>query len=153
MAAVDILKVSFEFSSKLGIRELPQLGSGNESNIKGLHVVGDLADAPIIKVALNQGYEVAKAIMEELKTPSPPDSDTLDVLVIGAGPAGIGAALALGELGAHYMVLEKERPFNTIQNFPKAKFIFSEPRSLENRGNFCSDQRSTRNSFCASSNQ
>lgn len=135
MALTDHLPISFEFSPKLGIRELPELDGRHQSNVSGLYVVGDLADAPIIKVALNQGYEVAAALCDELGTPSA-DPELLDVLVVGAGPAGVGAALALRERGFRYLVLEKERPFNTIQNFPKAKHVFSEPRSIENKGSF-----------------
>ncbi|MEZ4322259.1 MAG: NAD(P)-binding domain-containing protein [Myxococcota bacterium] len=135
MALPDITKISFEFSPKLGIRELPELDGRHESNVTGLYVVGDLADAPIIKVALNQGYDVAKQVCDSLGAPSQ-DPDVLDVVVVGAGPAGIGAALALQERGYRYLLIEKERPFNTIQNFPKAKFVFSEPRSIENKGSF-----------------
>ncbi len=136
--AAEILKVSFEFSSKIGVREQPFLSADKESSVGGLYVVGDLADAPIIKVALNQGYEVAERLADQLKdTPAP--EGVLDVVVIGAGPAGIGAALALTDKGASYVLLEKERPFNTIQNFPKAKLIFSEPRAMENKGNFWFD--------------
>ena len=139
MAAIDILKISFEFSPKLGVRELPKLDAGKQSNVKGLYIVGDLADAPIIKVALNQGYEVAQKIAAELKKEGAAEDGVCDVVVIGAGPAGIGAALALQEAGLRYVVVEKERPFNTIQNFPKAKFVFSEPRAIENKGNFWFD--------------
>ena len=133
--ARDILKVSFEFSPKIGVRELPQVDARNESNVRGLYIVGDLADAPIIKVALNQGHEVAEAIWAELGSSSS-DADLLDVAVIGAGPGGIGAALALQDAGARYAVFEKGEPFQTIQNFPRNKLIFSEPRHIENKGNF-----------------
>ena len=44
MGAVDILKISFEFSPKQGIRELPDLNSKYESNVRGMFVVGDMAD-------------------------------------------------------------------------------------------------------------
>ncbi|CAM2006488.1 NAD(P)-binding domain-containing protein [Acanthopleuribacter pedis] len=132
MGRPDILKISFEFSSKLGVRDLPKLDQLHQSNIPGLYVVGDLADAPIIKVALNQGYEVA----QKLDFPQVGEADVLDVAVIGAGPAGIGAALALQDGGRRYRVFEKEKPFATIQNFPKAKMIFSEPRQMHNAGNF-----------------
>lgn len=137
--SADILKVSFEFSSKIGVRDMPWLKTTKESNVKGLYVVGDLADAPIIKVAINQGFEVAEKIAAELKAEGPGKEGILDVLVIGAGPAGIGAGLALKAAGLTYAIVEKERPFNTIQNFPKAKFIFSEPRSIESKGNFWFD--------------
>ncbi|CAM2066080.1 NAD(P)-binding domain-containing protein [Sulfidibacter corallicola] len=135
MGRPDILKIHFEFSSKLGVRDLPKLAGNHQSNVRGLYVVGDLADAPIIKVALNQGYDVAKRVVEDLPEASG-DEDVLDVAVIGAGPAGIGAGLALEDAGKRYLILEKERPFSTIQNFPKAKLIFSEPREVENRANF-----------------
>lgn len=134
MASSDLLKISFEFSPKLGIRELPQLDANHQSNISGLYVVGDLADAPIIKVALNQGYEVAEKVAKQLS--STHDPNILDVAIIGAGPAGIGAALALKEAGARFVVFEKGQPFQTIQNFPKAKHIFSEPREMIQKGNF-----------------
>lgn len=137
MTSLPILKVSFEFSSKIGVRELPKLGPDKQSNVPGLYVVGDLADAPIIKVALNHGYELAERLAAELKaSPGPAGDDVLDVLVIGAGPAGIGAGLALEDAGVRYAIFEKGRPFQTIQNFPKSKLIFSEPREMESRGNF-----------------
>ena len=128
----DILKVSFEFSPKIGVRELPALDGRNESNVPGLYVVGDLADAPTIQVALNQGHRVASEVFTRvLGGRSAEDPELLDIAVIGAGPAGIGAGLALNELGARYAILEKEQPFATIQNFPRHKLIFSEPRSIE----------------------
>jgi thioredoxin reductase/ferredoxin len=131
----DILKLSFEFSPKIGVREAPRIDDRYQSDVKGLYVVGDLADAPIIKVALNQGYDVAKRVWEE-DLGGTTGTDVLDFVVIGAGPAGIGAALALNEVGANYTVLEKERPFATIQNFPRSKLIFSEPKHIANKGNF-----------------
>ncbi|NNE43904.1 MAG: NAD(P)-binding domain-containing protein, partial [Gemmatimonadetes bacterium] len=57
--------------------------------------------------------------------------EPLDVVIVGAGPAGIGAALALQARGLRFAVLEREQPFATIQNFPKSKLIFSEPREIQ----------------------
>lgn len=135
MALADILNVSIEFSPKLGVRELPQIDGNHQSNVPGLYIVGDLADAPIIKVALRQGFDVANHLADSLGSPST-DPDVIDVVIIGAGPAGIGAALALKERGLRYVVIEREAPFATIQNFPKAKLIFSEPKEMANPGNF-----------------
>jgi CRP-like cAMP-binding protein/thioredoxin reductase/Fe-S-cluster-containing hydrogenase component 2 len=39
---------------------VPQLSDTYESNVKGLHVVGALAGYPLIKQAMNQGYEVVE---------------------------------------------------------------------------------------------
>jgi NosR/NirI family nitrous oxide reductase transcriptional regulator len=133
----DLLKLSFEFSPKLGVRDLPRLGKNHESNIKGMYIVGDLADAPIIKVALSQGHTVAKALAKELGAPS--DKDELDVAIVGAGPAGIGAALGLRDTGLRHAIFERENPFSTIQNFPKGKLIFSEPHEIQNPDGFWFD--------------
>jgi thioredoxin reductase len=135
LALSETLNVTIEFSPKLGVRELPLLDRNHQSNVPGLYIVGDLADAPIIKVALKQGFSVAQHIADGLAAPSQ-DGGLLDVLVIGAGPAGIGAALALKERGLAYVLIEREAPFATIQNFPKAKYIFSEPKEMVSPGNF-----------------
>ena len=128
MAVTDLLKVSLEFSPKLGVRELPRIDRHHQSNVKGLYIVGDLADAPVIKVALKQGYDVAMHIADT--TPKGL------VVIIGAGPAGIGASLALTEREVDHVVFERELPFATIQNFPKGKLIFSEPVGMESPGDF-----------------
>jgi thioredoxin reductase/polyferredoxin len=122
----DILNVSFEFSPKVGARQLPELDKNYQSTVKGLYIVGDLADAPVIKIALNQGYEIARHIASL----GPDDRFDYDCLIVGAGPAGIGGCLALKEAGRRYLCVEKETPFNTIQNFPKNKHIFAEPRPI-----------------------
>ena len=134
MSLKDILDLSFEFSSKIGTRQLPKLSETYESNVKGLYIVGDLADAPVIKIALVQGFDVANKVVDRDFGGSAPTGGDFDcdVVVLGAGPAGIGAALALSRRGVRYQLIERERPFNTIQNFPKHKHIFSEPRDFGN---------------------
>lgn len=130
----DIMKISFEFSPKLGVRELPRLKANHESNIKGLYIVGDLADAPVIKIALHQGHKIAQNLIQTVKPST--DKKMLDFAIVGAGPAGIGAALAIAEAGLSYTVFEREVPFATIQNFPKGKLMFSEPYEVHNPEGF-----------------
>jgi thioredoxin reductase/ferredoxin len=142
VALDDILDISFEFSSKIGVRDLPRVDANKESDVRGLYVVGDLADAPIIKAALGQGYEVAQHIARRLGPPST-DEDLYDVVVVGAGPAGIGAGLALCETGHRFVILERQRPFDTIQNFPKHKVIFAEPASVPTVAGFWFDDATT----------
>jgi thioredoxin reductase/polyferredoxin len=138
MAFDEILNITFEFSPKVGTRQLPKLSKRYESNIPGMYIVGDLADAPVIKISLNQGYDVANGIFQnDFKGVVPPKQDgVVDVAVIGAGPGGIGAALACQKNGLSFELIERERPFNTIQNYPKNKHIFSEPRDFGNSARF-----------------
>ena len=105
----------------------------NQSNVAGLYIAGDLADAPVIKMALQQGHDVARHIASELGAPTS-EPGLYDLVIIGAGPAGAGAALALESSGLRVLVLERSDPFSTIHDFPMGKMIFSEPRELPTPG-------------------
>ncbi|MBK9645820.1 MAG: NAD(P)-binding domain-containing protein [Deltaproteobacteria bacterium] len=121
------------FSAQVGVRALPELDADRQSSVPGLYIVGDLADAPIIKAALHQGHALGQRIAAGLGAPSE-DPELLDVLIVGAGPAGVGAALALEGGPFRHRVIERELPFATIHHFPKKKLIFAEPRSLPTPG-------------------
>lgn len=112
----------------------PVLGKGNESNVKGLHVVGDLAGAPVIKLAMAQAVEVVEHVAAQPGMGGGGGDGVLDLLVVGAGAAGLNAALAAQEKGLSYLVLEKERIANTIENFPEGKWVYAEPDSQPARG-------------------
>ena len=113
----------------------PVVGRGNESNIKGLHIIGDLAGAPVIKLAMAQGVEVIDYIstLAEMKD-NTQSNGAVDVLIIGAGAAGLNAALAAQDTGMSNIVLEKGKIANTIENFPEGKWIYAEPDSQPPKG-------------------
>lgn len=115
----------------------PALGKGNESNLKGLHVVGDLAGAPVIKLAMAQAVEVIDYLAELPEMKRRPESagfELLDVLIVGAGAAGLNAALAAQEKGLSCVVVEKEKIANTIENFPEGKWVYAEPDATPPKG-------------------
>ena len=117
-----------QFSPFIGVDPRPTIDRFQESSVKGLYVVGDLVSAPAIKFAFWQGYQVGKRLVETLQPTDQPD--VYDVCIVGAGPGGIGAALALKDSNLRYIILEKERPFFSIENFPYGKFIFSDPEEM-----------------------
>lgn len=59
--------------------------------------------------------------------------DTLDLLIIGAGPAGLSAADAARSEGLSYVVIEKGTIANTIRQYPVGRTMFSTPNELEMR--------------------
>jgi bacillithiol disulfide reductase len=61
------------------------------------------------------------------------NSDTLDLLIIGAGPAGLSAADAAAREGLTYLVIEKGTIANTIRQYPVGRTMFSTPNELEMR--------------------
>jgi thioredoxin reductase (NADPH) len=56
---------------------------------------------------------------------------TLDLLIIGAGPAGLSAAYAAAQEGLDYLVIEKGTIANTIRQYPVGRTMFSTPNELE----------------------
>jgi thioredoxin reductase (NADPH) len=55
----------------------------------------------------------------------------LDLLIIGAGPAGISAAYEAKKLGLDYLVIEKGLIGNTIYNYPVGLTVFSTTNEIE----------------------
>jgi len=61
------------------------------------------------------------------------DNEQLDLLIIGAGPAGLSAAEAAVREGLNYLVIEKGTIANTIRQYPVGRTLFSTPNELEMR--------------------
>src|SRR5436189_3704754 len=54
-----------------------------------------------------------------------------DVLIVGAGPSGLSAAIAAKEHGLDYQVVEQGVLVNSIFNFPPYMVFFTTPELLE----------------------
>ena len=57
----------------------------------------------------------------------------LDLVIIGAGPAGLSAADGAAAAGLDYLVIEKGTIANTIRQYPVGRTLFSTPNELEMR--------------------
>ncbi|MFQ5647221.1 MAG: NAD(P)-binding domain-containing protein [bacterium] len=111
----------------------PVVDENLESNVPGMFIAGDLAGAPVIKLAMEQGFQVINHIAS-LPDGKGSDPDCYDVLICGAGPAGINAAFQAKEKGLSYLLLEKSKVANTIEDFPEGKWIYAEPDSVAPKG-------------------
>jgi thioredoxin reductase (NADPH) len=58
-------------------------------------------------------------------------TEPLDLLIIGAGPAGLSAAYAAAQEGLRYLVIEKGTIADTIRQYPVGRTLFSTPNELE----------------------
>jgi len=57
-----------------------------------------------------------------------------DVVIVGAGPAGISAGLRASELGMKYIILEKDRSMEVLREYPEGKDTYDHPKDLEIKG-------------------
>src|SRR3989441_5746694 len=60
-------------------------------------------------------------------------SETFDLIIIGAGPAGLSSDLAAAQEGLNYLVIEKGTIADTIRHYPVGRTLFSTPNELEIR--------------------
>jgi thioredoxin reductase/polyferredoxin len=111
----------------------PALKSNFESSTPGVYVIGDLAGAPVIKQAMAQGHDVIEHISRQPDARAN-DLSAYDIIVVGAGAAGLNAALAAQEKGLRVLVLEKNKMAQTIEDFPEGKWVYAEPDAVPPKG-------------------
>ncbi len=117
------LKIGTE---KRGV-DLPHVSEDFETNIKGMYIAGELGGMGLIKNSVEQGQQAMRNIAKNKK---PSKENVLDVVIIGAGPAGISATLAAKELGLSALTLEQDSLGGTVYTFPRSKIVMTAPMDL-----------------------
>ncbi len=108
----------------------PVIDENFQSSIPGLFIIGDLAGAPVIKLSMEHGCSAIKHINSLADAKDNADVD-YDVIICGSGAAGITAALEAKANGIRYLLLEKGKLAQTIEEFPEEKWVYAEPESVE----------------------
>lgn len=107
--------------------DLPHVNEDYETNIKGIYIAGELGGMGLIKNSVEQGQ---MAIENMVKAKKPSREGILDVVIIGAGPAGIAASLAAKEHSLSSITLEQDTLGGTVFTFPRAKVVMTAPMEL-----------------------
>ena len=117
---------------------LPTLTPEYETSIKNMFIVGELGGLALIKNAVNQGRECIDTISTRLtsRTPSPDSADTADVLIVGAGPAGLSASLRAIERKLNYITIEESEIGGTVAKYPRQKLVMTSPVEFPLYGKF-----------------
>lgn len=115
-------------TSERGV-DLPEVDEFFESSRPGVHVVGELGGMGLIKNALTQGLQVAERLAEIVPAGG-------EVVVVGAGPAGLATALGLQARGVGYRLLEQDTVGGSVAHYPRRKVAMTEPVDLPLVGRF-----------------
>jgi thioredoxin reductase/ferredoxin len=118
------------------VEKLPEANEDGTTAVPGVRIVGDLTGIPLLKFSADTGARAVFGILkeEDFQKRKGQDPAVLDVAIIGAGVSGISAALEAKKAGLRYRVFEAVEAFNTIQNFPKAKPIYTYPTEMTPSG-------------------
>jgi thioredoxin reductase/ferredoxin len=120
-------------SAERGV-ELPEVDSFFETSRPGVHVVGELGGMGLIKNALTQGLQVAARLGQTL--PRPHASGISDLVIVGAGPAGIATAVGARAAGLSFEVVEQDTLGGTVAQYPRQKVVMTEAVDLPFYGPF-----------------
>jgi len=106
--------------------DIPQLKPDFETNVPGIYIAGELGGMGLIRKAVEQGRQAMDSISKRGSAKS-----QHDVVVIGAGPAGISATLAAKQHGLRSVTLEQEDTFGgTTLHYPRGKIVMTSPMNL-----------------------
>jgi thioredoxin reductase len=126
---------SLKITDGAPIGDRPRLGDDlGSADVPGLYLAGDITGLPLIKNAIHQGAQAVTRIAEDLRAAGRAGEGALDLIIVGAGPAGISAALRAKELGLSFEVIEQGSVAQSIQSFPRGKLVFDQPLELPAAG-------------------
>lgn len=128
-------------TEKRGV-DLPHVSKEFETNVAGIYIAGELGGMGLIKNAVAQGYQAVNNIAKKIDHTN---NNEYDLVIIGAGPAGISASLTAKELGLNFLTIEQDTLGGTVYSFPRKKIIMTSPMYLPlygkvNRTEFTKDE-------------
>jgi thioredoxin reductase/Pyruvate/2-oxoacid:ferredoxin oxidoreductase delta subunit len=110
-------------SERRGI-DIPSVAPDFQTNVRGIYIAGELGGMGLVANAVEQGVQAVKNLGKEL---SKQVAAEYDVVVVGAGPAGMGAALQAKEQGLRCLLVEQYEFGGAIRHYPRQKLVMTKP--------------------------
>ena len=101
--------------------DIPRVTPWFETNVPGIFVAGELGGMGLIRNAIEQGRQA----VEQIHKRRPHGGKELDLVIIGAGPAGFSASLAALERRMRFVTLEQESLGGCVFQYPRGKIVMT----------------------------
>jgi thioredoxin reductase (NADPH) len=122
--------LSLVFGSETRGVDIPVLNAQFESNVPGIFIAGELGGMGLIRKATEQGRQAMQAV--RAKVAASQAQAPLDVVILGAGPAGISAGLSAMSNQLRYALIEQEAELGgTVYHYPRNKVAMTAPAKLD----------------------
>lgn len=103
--------------------DIPLLSDANETTVPGLYIAGELSGLSLLRNAVAHGKKVVESIAMDSKRAE--SKHMKDVIIVGAGPAGMSAALTAIEKDLSYLLIDQQEPGGTILQYPRQKVVMA----------------------------
>lgn len=119
--------ISLVFGTEKRGVQLPEVGADFQTNVPGIFIAGELGGMGLIRNAVEQGRRAVESIVPVARQRA---HDACDLIIIGAGPAGLAAGLSAKSAGLRFMIIEQETFGGTVAHFPRGKIVMTQPIDL-----------------------
>jgi len=113
-------------TEKRGV-ELPHINQNFETNVEGIYIAGELGGMGLIKNAVEQGRQAVEFIVKAGKKQH---EAMYDLVIVGAGPAGVAASLTAKKHHLNSLTLEQDTLGGAVFSFPRSKIVMTSPMEL-----------------------
>ena len=121
--------ISLVFGTETRGVDIPHVSPKFETNVPGLFIAGELGGMGLIRNAIEQGRQAIRHIAAKARAIEA-GPEVLDLLIVGAGPAGISAALGATEQKLKFRIVEQDTLGGTVAHFPRGKLVMTAPAEL-----------------------
>ena len=115
-------------TEKRGV-DIPQVNPDFQTNVPGIFIAGELGGMGLIRNAVRQGVEAVDSICK-LDGVGKSNDDVIDLVIVGAGPAGLAASLAAKDKKLNFVTLEQDSLGGTVSHYPRGKIVMTAPAVL-----------------------
>ena len=115
-------------TEKRGV-DIPQVNPDFQTNVPGIFIAGELGGMGLIRNAVRQGVEAVDSICK-IDSVGKSKGDVIDLVIVGAGPAGIAASLAAKDKKLNFVTLEQDSLGGTVSHYPRGKVVMTAPAIL-----------------------
>lgn len=120
-AACPVNAISLVFGTERRGMDIPAVGPDFQTNVPGIYIAGELGGMGLIRNAIEQGRQA----IGYMAGARPSDGAPLDVVIVGAGPAGFAASLAALERRLRFVTVEQDSFGGMVAHYPRGKLVMA----------------------------